>query len=272
MNYLQNLHTHTTRCDGINTPSELLDIAITKGFDSIGFSGHSANKHSKAYTHITPETTRAYKEEITRLKKEYEGRIKVYLGLEFEMLSDDDLSGLDYTIGSVHYLDTGRGIVGFDGSPETFKNVINGCFGGDGMAFVKSYYDHVSRLPEYYDFDIVGHFDLCYKHGKNAVFYDVDSKEYKNAAIGAIEALAGKIPYFEVNTGCMPRGYKDVPYPLPFIIKEMKRCGFGAVITSDCHNAEYLDYGFAEACRLLGDCGYNETFILTDSGFKPIEI
>ena len=70
----------------------------------------------------------------------------------------------------------------------------------------------------------------------------------------------------------MPRGYKDIPYPLPFIIKEMKRCGFGAVITSDCHNAEYLDYGFAEARQLLSDCGYNETFILTDSGFKPIEI
>jgi histidinol-phosphatase (PHP family) len=140
------------------------------------------------------------------------------------------------------------------------------------MAFVKCYYEHVSRLPEYYDFDIVGHFDLCYKHGQNAVFYDVESKEYKSYAIGAIEALAKKIPYFEVNTGCLSRGYKDVPYPLPFIVKEMKKHGFGAVISSDCHDANHLDCGFDEARRLLRDCGYNETFILTDSGFEPIKI
>jgi histidinol-phosphatase (PHP family) len=118
----------------------------------------------------------------------------------------------------------------------------------------------------------VGHFDLCYKHGQNAVFYDVESKEYKSYAIGAIEALAKKIPYFEVNTGCLSRGYKDVPYPLPFIVKEMKKHGFGAVISSDCHDANHLDCGFDEARRLLRDCGYNETFILTDSGFEPIKI
>ena len=272
MKYLQNLHTHTTCCDGRNTPAELLDIAIAKGFDSIGFSGHSANRHSKAYTHITRETTAAYKNEINRLKKEYEGRIKVYLGLEFEMLSDDDLSGLDYTIGSVHYLETPKGVVGFDGSVQTFENVINGYFGGDGMAFVRCYYEHIARLPEYYAFDIVGHFDLCYKHGGNAVFYDVNSKEYRDCAVSAIEAIAGKIPYFEVNTGCIPRGYKDVPYPLPFIIKEMKRCGIGAVITSDCHNAQYLDAGFSDAEKILKECGYNEVYVLTDRGFEPMEI
>ena len=37
----QNLHTHTIYCDGINTPEELVEAAIAKGFDSIGFSGHS---------------------------------------------------------------------------------------------------------------------------------------------------------------------------------------------------------------------------------------
>ncbi len=95
MEYLQNLHTHTSFCDGKNTPSELLDIAISKGFHSIGFSGHSANVHSKAYTNITKNTTRAYKDEIRRLRKEYEDRIKLFLGLEFEMLSDDDLSDVN---------------------------------------------------------------------------------------------------------------------------------------------------------------------------------
>ena len=40
MKYLQNLHTHTTFCDGKNTCRELIERAIELGFNSIGFSGH----------------------------------------------------------------------------------------------------------------------------------------------------------------------------------------------------------------------------------------
>ena len=40
-NHLQNLHTHTTYCDGINTPEQIILTAIDKGFGAIGFSGHS---------------------------------------------------------------------------------------------------------------------------------------------------------------------------------------------------------------------------------------
>ncbi len=37
---LANYHTHTTYCDGKNTPEEIVLCAIEKGFTSIGFSGH----------------------------------------------------------------------------------------------------------------------------------------------------------------------------------------------------------------------------------------
>jgi histidinol-phosphatase (PHP family) len=67
----------------------------------------------------------------------------------------------------------------------------------------------------------------------------------------AIEALAGKIPYFEVNTGAIARGYRTTPYPMPFIIKEFQRRGFGVVLTSDCHNVAFLDCWFEEAAELL---------------------
>ena len=47
MKYRQNLHTHTTFCDGKDTPEELVEAAIAKGFDSIGFSGHSYMYYSE---------------------------------------------------------------------------------------------------------------------------------------------------------------------------------------------------------------------------------
>lgn len=269
MKYLQNLHTHTTWCDGKNPPRELLEIAIQKGFDSIGFSGHAHMPHSG---YISFDSTREYKEDIRKIKQEYAGRIKVFLGLEVDMLGDDDLSGLDYTIGSVHYLRVSGQVVGFDRPKETVRAVIDEHYAGDGLAFARDYYRHLAMLPDYGKFDIIGHFDLCDKHGKSAGFFDTESRAYRDAAIGAAEALAGKIPYFEVNTGCIPRGYRSYPYPAPFLLPELRRLGFGAVISSDCHNAAYLDAAFDTAAELLRAAGFREYYILTDDGFCPVAL
>ena len=40
----QNLHTHSSYCDGKDTPEELVLYAINSGFSSIGFSGHISPK------------------------------------------------------------------------------------------------------------------------------------------------------------------------------------------------------------------------------------
>ena len=44
-----------------------------------------------------------YKKEITELKKVYEGKIDLFLGLEFDMYSGVDLAGYDYLLGACHY-------------------------------------------------------------------------------------------------------------------------------------------------------------------------
>ena len=36
----EDFHTHTTFCDGKNTPEEMVLAAIEKGMPRIGFSGH----------------------------------------------------------------------------------------------------------------------------------------------------------------------------------------------------------------------------------------
>ena len=84
--------------------------------------------------------------------------------------------------------------------------------------------------------------------------------------------MAGRIPYFEVNTGAIARGYRTTPYPDPFLVKELKRLGFGAVISSDCHNKALMDFGFAQAEQLLRTCGYQEKYILTQDGFIPVPL
>jgi len=271
MENLQNLHTHTTFCDGCDTPEEMVLAAIGKGFSSIGFSGHSYMSYSPYYIKLGDKTAE-YKKEIIRLKEKYRSEIEIFLGLEVDMYSQPDMSGYDYLIGSVHYFKIGNEFVAFDRNLDVVKNVINEYFGGNGMEYAKAYYKECTYLPEFGNFDILGHFDLITKHSDTEKLFDENSKEYRTWVSESLEALSGKIPFFEVNTGAISRNYRKTPYPAPFIVKEMKRLGFGAVITSDCHNKDFLDCNFEEARQLLLECGYTERYILTKNGFCAVAI
>lgn len=266
--YLQNLHTHTTYCDGKDTIEAMIIAACEKGFHSIGFSSHSFMSGHSVPQHVIDD----YKREIAVLKRKYADRIELFCGLECEMRGDTDLSGFDYLIGSIHYFQFGNEFVPFDRAPQKVQAIIEQYFGGDGMAYAKFYYQELAKLPQYGSFDIIGHFDLITKHREKEAFFDVTSKEYQRAAIEAAEQLAGKIPFFEVNTGAMARGHRTSPYPDLFLVKELKRLGFGAIISTDCHDSRYLDYGYSQAVELLKECGFKEQFVLTKNGFVPLEL
>jgi len=268
MEHLQNLHTHTVYCDGKNTPEEMILAAMAKGFEAIGFSGHAHMFYANNY-HMSPKGTVEYRREIYALKEKYAGKIRVYCGLEYDLYCNEDVSEYEYLIGSVHYLNLEGRYVAFDRPADVVRKVIDEEFGGDGLKYTQAYYRALATLPEYGKFDIIGHFDLVTKHAEKVRFFDETASAYRNAAIEAAEALAGKIPFFEVNTGAIARGNRTTPYPAVFIMKELKRLGFGAVITSDCHDAEKLDCGFELAAELLKSCGFRERYILTDEGFLP---
>jgi len=259
--YKQNLHTHTIFCDGKNTPEEMVISAIEKGFDTIGFSGHS-NTQFDIDWHMTGENTLLYVNEINRLKEKYQGKIDVLLGLEYEMYSQTPAKGYDYVIGSSHFLKIPDGYVSFDEAAETVKGIIDTYFAGDGMKYAREYYRQVADLWKYGSFDIVGHFDIIAKHCEKHSFFDADAKEYKDAALTALHALAEKQRVFEVNTGAIARGYRTMPYPAPFILKEMNEIGLTVILTADCHNADYLDCYYDEAIELIKSCGFKSIGVM----------
>ncbi len=271
MEHLQNLHTHSTYCDGKNSPREIAEWALAHGFESVGFSGHSHMHWSKMQM-MTSEKAELYKKEIKKLKKEFEGRLGIFLGMEFEMYSEVNPSGFEYIIGSTHYFKQGDKYISFDSTSAVVRDVVDEHFEGDGLKFAKAYFEQISHLPEYGSFDIIGHFDICAKHVKNIELFDETDPKYVGYAKEAVDALAGRIPFFEVNTGAISRGYKKYPYPSMNIIKAFKEKGFGAVISSDCHDMTKLDSSFDEAAELLLACGYKERYILTDDGFKAVSL
>lgn len=271
MNTLQNLHTHSTFCDGKDTPEEMILTAIEMGFGSLGFSGHSYNPYSD-YGGFSLEKEQLYKKEILRLKEKYAGKFPIYLGLEVEMYAQPDMTGYDYLIGSSHYFKFGEQYVGFDRSAAVCQKIITDWFDGDGMAFAKEYYRQLSTLPQYGKFDILGHFDLISKNIEKADLFDAEAPEYIHAAADALEALRPHIPIFEVNTGAIARGYRTTPYPSRTLLKIMKDMDFLPIISSDCHDASMLKCGFDLAKSLLKECGFREHYILTDDGFVPVKL
>ena len=103
-----NLHAHTFYCDGKNNAEDYILTAIEKGFTSVGLSGHSFTKFDTEYC-MSEKGTLEYLKELKNLKKKYEDRIQVYVGIEADFYSgfnpklDENLE-LDFRIGSVHYI------------------------------------------------------------------------------------------------------------------------------------------------------------------------
>jgi histidinol-phosphatase (PHP family) len=221
---------------------------------------------------IPLERIEEYKTEIRRLKEKYKGIIDIYLGIEYDFYSDGFENGYEYTIGSVHYLDTKNGIQGFDNNLESTLNYVNTHFDGDSLSFAKTYYETVAKLPTIKKFDIIGHFDVLTKNNELKRFLDTDCKEYFNYAKDAILSLKGKIDIFEVNTGAISRGYRTSPYPSKELLKEFLANGFKPVITSDCHNKNFIDCYFEECISLLKEVGFKSQCALINGKFEEISL
>lgn len=268
---LQNLHTHTTYCDGANTPEELVKAAIDKGFSSLGFSGHSYMSFDTK-TGMNPKEDADYKAEIKLLKEKYKGIIDIYTGLEFELFSEHDIVDYDYVIGACHYLNIDGEHVLVDRSPEGMQRAIDNYFGGDELMMCREYYRTFAEHCSKKSFDIIGHFDVITRNHDNIRLFDTESPKYRSYALEALHAIAEKNRIFELNTGAMARTGRKAPYPQDFIIKEIKNLGLSFTVGSDCHRAEHLDVYFKESFELLDSYGFKYIMIFDGKDFVPYSI
>ncbi|MBQ7153800.1 MAG: histidinol-phosphatase [Clostridia bacterium] len=270
---VQNLHTHTRFDDGKDTVDELVRAALEAGLGTVGFSGHSHTPFDKSYC-MSPEGTAQYKSDVLAAKKTYAGRIKVYLGLEWDMLSPrpSRKDGYDFIIGSCHYLEKDGQILDFDTDLSDFEKLLREKFGGSGLALAKAYYRQLCGLCEKGPVDIAGHFDLAAKFSEDGRFFDPRGKEYLFCAEEAVEVLSKNVSVFEVNTGGMAKGYRNTPYPSLEILKIARRYGVPVTLSSDCHDKNMLLYGRKESLDLIRAAGYKAYVILTDSGWKEVPV
>ena len=79
-------HTHTTYCDGKNTPAEMVKAAYDMGFTDFGISGHGDYSPAEPGFGMTDSILSSYMKELYELREQYRGKMNLYIGIETDCL------------------------------------------------------------------------------------------------------------------------------------------------------------------------------------------
>ena len=266
-----NLHTHTPFCDGSTPPEEMVTAAIEKGFDALGFSGHSYTSIDLSYCMAQAQLDK-YEADIKDLRQKYAGKIDIYYGLEKDYYADPDPHSYDYTIGSVHYVCKDGEYRSVDHTAEIAKETVEKFYNGDVYSYCEDYFANVADVANKTKCDIVGHFDLVKKFNVNNCMFDENHPRYKNAAMKAAQVLLEQDVIFELNTSGAQPGKSGDMYPADFILKEIQAKDGRVILSSDCHNCDYLDFGFDEALEKLASIGFDTITVIKNGKFVQEKI
>ena len=250
-----NYHTHSTYCDGNDSLEQMVLAAIDKGFDILGFSGHSYTFFDEEYC-MTKENTARYQADIASLKEKYAGKIQLLSGIEQDMYSSEPTGCYDYVLGSAHYVKNGSRYLAVDNSRQQFMGQINELYGGDCYAFCEDYFAQISSLYERTGCHIIGHFDLVTKFNEGSALFDESHPRYREAAETAAKKLISAGVPFEINTGAVAKKLRTSPYPAPWLCDFITENGGRFILSSDCHSRMLLDFGFEAVSAIANDRGW----------------
>ena len=262
-----NYHTHSTWCDGKDSPRRMIQAAIERGFDVLGFSSHAMLPESDTAWVLTPEKAPRYAKEIRLLAEEFKDKIRVLCGVEADYIpggASPDRGTYaaiapDYIIGSVHFVVAEDGArVPVDHTPELLVEGLRDHFGGSGETFVRAYFRQQREMINGFDFDLVGHLDLVRKFNAKHPYFDEAAAWYREELVRTADAVAASGKLVEVNTGAVVRGWLRDAYPSANFRALLRERGVSFVLSSDAHAAEALDGAFdrfAEAERYAQNWG-----------------
>lgn len=269
-----NFHTHTTLCDGHNTPEEVAEYAFERGFTHLGFSGH-----------MDPDIHMDMDEYVRRIKvlqEKYGGRMDILMGIELDTLYDPGYAEMaEYVIGSTHFPDvecnrgythllagTGRKTVSgdhpasVDMSPESMRFLADTYFDGDFYRLAKNYYETEAAVYDRLHCTFIGHFDLVVRFNDEMHFLDEEDPRYTGPALEAMEYLVSEGMPFEINCGAVNRGRKKDFYPNTYLLRQLREMGGEILISADAHDKKLLDGAFDKAVKQAVACGFTHTNIL----------
>ncbi len=246
----RDFHIHTSFCDGINTPEEMVNKAISLGLNEIGLVCHAYTPFDESYC-IKRENMPEFIKTISNLKEKYKNKIKIYSGVEFDYYADMDVADFDFVIGAVHYVKKNGNYISVDESKQDFMMAIDKYYGGDVYEFCYDYYNTLGNIYSKVSPDFIAHFDLVTKFNEQSDLFDEFDDRYVKAWQTCANKLLENNAVFEVNVGGITRGYKTNPYPSKSQIDYIFNKGGKFILNSDAHSIETIGFEFDKFAKHL---------------------
>ncbi len=277
-----NYHSHNTFCDGKSTMEEIVISAIEHNFTHFGISSHAPVPDNESFALDNSEVEQ-YRNEFYRLKDKYGNKIKLFLGLEMDYISDliEDLSSkahnvyhLDYYIGSVHQVkehNNQKETWFIDGSKqESYDYGLKNVFHQDIKRGVSCYYNQQIEMIEKNRPDILGHCDKIVMHNKDRYFLQ-DEMWYKDLVYSLLDTAIRYNTIVEINTRGIYRKRNEDFYPSTFWIRYLIDKNVPLTISTDCHKAEETDGYYKETLDCLKELHCKELYYF-DNGWRGEKI
>lgn len=275
-----NYHSHSHYCDGSESPRAQVEAALRQGVRSFGFSSHGPVDFANGWS-MKSERLEEYLAETRKLQVEFTERIELYVGLEIDFLpatARSDSMGpstyaslLDYTIGSVHYLDENE--VGepweIDGATEKFTRGLAHVHGGDIRRVIRLYYDRIRDMIKSNPPDIVGHLDKIKIHNLRNSLYDESEPWYQAEIDATLDVLKASDCVLEVNTRGLYK--KNISlYPSLSILQKVKQRKIPIMINSDSHAPTEITSRMSRTALQLKQLGFKTLRVLHQGGWQDV--
>ena len=273
-----NYHSHTDYCDGTEKPERYIESAIENGLQSYGFSSHAPLPFSTNWA-MDINCLKAYLYEINALKNKYSHHIQIYTAMEVDYIPGISgpgnplirNAGLDYTIGSIHFVDNyaDKKPWCIDNSHKEFIRGVEEIFDGDVKKAIKRYYELTRMMVRKDCPDIIGHLDKIKMHNHNECFFSEEEDWYRQEVISTLEIIKASNAILEVNTrGFYSRKINDF-YPGCRVLKYIAEMDIPVTICSDAHQPDEVNAGFLDAVECLLDIGISSIQVLIDDEWRP---
>lgn len=258
MSWAGNLHGHCYYCDGKEKPEEYVLKALELGHRYIGFSSHIPLARHRSHWNMAPENFYKYLNEVQYLKRDFAGSILILCAFEmddpYSLYTCQDLRELysdlvDYTVGSVHYLDVlpDGSLWEVDGATETFMKGVEDLCNGSMEMTLSRYFDRLLEMLNASRPTIAGHVDKVIIHEPVKAFVRENPGFYEQKILAVFRAIKNLGITLEINTRGLYTGRNNDVYPARRFWPYLKEFQIPVVITSDCHQPEEL----AEGCKKI---------------------
>lgn len=246
-------HIHTPLCKHAEGDlATYQGVARDLGIPEICFTDHCPTPHGFDTAHrMELQEFPSYREGVLGLGEASDPRIlfgveaDYYEGCEAFLARWLPLQGLDYVIGSVHFIDGWA----FD-DPEHRDSWET----ADVHSAWHRYFDLLGRLAESGLFDAVGHLDLPKKFG-----FRPPEGDLRVLAAPALDKIAGAGMGIEVNTSGLRKPVKEI-YPSLTLLGMARERDIPICFGSDSHRPWEVGADFPLALQWVREAGYTHAF------------